>query len=162
MKESVRKPFKIIAGGQTGVDLAALEFARDHGFPYGGWVPRGRTNEAGEIPSDFLGLKETHSTDVIERTRLNVESGDATLIFVDGSKSPGTDQTVVFAKEMNKPCCVVDVSAGLDACAEQIGAWLATTNVGVLNIAGPRYSEAPDLGPLVTRILERTLTHSEP
>ena len=59
---------KIVAGGQTGVDMAALQFAQGFRIPYGGWVPKGRMNEAGRIPDHFIGLKETT---VIGRRRAN-------------------------------------------------------------------------------------------
>ncbi len=34
--------FKIVSGGQTGVDRAGLEAAIALGLPYGGWVPKER------------------------------------------------------------------------------------------------------------------------
>ncbi len=151
-------PIKIISGGQTGVDTAALEFANRYGLPTGGWVPKGRTNEAGIIPDHFEGMKETQSSDVIERTRLNVASSDATLVFVDGSNSPGTDQTVDFARDLEKPCLVVNVKAGEDACIRNIQSWMARHKTETLNIAGPRKSEAPALGNKVSAILQRCLS----
>ena len=36
---------KIISGGQTGVDRAALDAALKHGIECGGWVPAGRLDE---------------------------------------------------------------------------------------------------------------------
>ena len=81
---------KIISGGQTGVDTAALTYARTHGLPYGGWVPKGRTNEAGVISDQFNGLVEADDAIPDTRTRLNVGSSDATLIIRDGpGESPG-------------------------------------------------------------------------
>ena len=41
---------KIISGCQTGADIAAIDAAIDNGFPYGGWVPKGRLNEASSLP----------------------------------------------------------------------------------------------------------------
>jgi hypothetical protein len=49
---------KVISGGQTGVDQAALRAARDCGLKIGGWCPPGRTCEAGVIPVEFP-LEET-------------------------------------------------------------------------------------------------------
>ncbi|WP_170330823.1 putative molybdenum carrier protein [Ruegeria arenilitoris] len=148
---------KIVSGGQTGVDIAALDFARRNGFVYGGWVPKGRANESGRIPDHFTGLRETNSEDVAERTRRNVILGDATLIFIDGSTSPGTQLTIDFAKETGKPHLVIDVRKGTDACAQKVRQWLRSIPASVLNIAGPRASEAPQIGLQVRAILEQSL-----
>ena len=40
---------KIISGGQTGADRAALDFAIKHKIPHGGWVPKGRLAEDGPL-----------------------------------------------------------------------------------------------------------------
>ncbi len=148
---------KIVSGGQTGVDMAALEFARANGLSYGGWVPKGRTNECGRISEDFEGLTETRSEDVIERTRLNVASGDATVVFIDGSTSPGTQQTIAFASDVGKPHLVVDLRDGIESCTRQVETWLLAHPVGILNIAGPRASEAPGIGAKVTEVLRGNL-----
>ncbi|CUJ91067.1 Putative molybdenum carrier [Ruegeria denitrificans] len=148
---------KIVSGGQTGVDMAALEFARQNGLPYGGWVPKGRMNEDGRIPSQFKSLTETASEDVAERTRCNVLSSDATLIFVDGSFSPGTQQTIVFANEAERPHLVIDVRMGIATSSARTREWLKANPVSVLNIAGPRASEAPQIGAQVREILDRNL-----
>lgn len=160
-KESFASDVKIVTGGQTGVDLAALQFARQNGLAYGGWVPKGRMNEAGRIPDHFNGLIETQSPDVSERTKLNVQSSDALLVFSDGSPSPGTQLTVDFAKATGTPCLIVDVRDGVETCARQIRAWLDTDPVTALNIAGPRASEAPKIGTQVTDILRLSLDGAE-
>lgn len=139
------------------MDMAALEFARANGIPYGGWVPKGRTNERGRIPEDFEGLTETQSENVVDRTRLNVASSDATLIFVDGSSSPGTDQTIQFASDTGKPHLVVDLMNGIEPCARQVETWLLAISPSVLNIAGPRASEAPGIADQVTEVLRQNL-----
>ncbi|WP_143534841.1 putative molybdenum carrier protein [Ruegeria meonggei] len=146
---------KIVSGGQTGVDIAALEFARENGLPYGGWVPKGRTNEAGRIPDRFSGLVETPTESVSERTKRNVVFADATLIFIDGSTSPGTLQTVDFAIDAGKPHLIVDLRGGTDTCAQQVRVWLASTPIEVLNIAGPRASEAPGVGARARAVLDQ-------
>lgn len=148
---------KIVSGGQTGVDLAALTFAKDNAFVYGGWVPKGRTNEAGRISDSFAGLRETETGNVDERTRRNVTDSDATLIFVDGAVSPGTDLTQRFADDMEKPHLEIDARQEATDCADRIRRWLLEVKPEVLNIAGPRASEAPDLGLKITRILELSL-----
>lgn len=149
---------KIISGGQTGVDTAALIYARSHGIPYGGWVPKGRTNEAGPIEQAFTGLVEAHDAIPDTRTRLNVGSSDATLIIWDGPRaSPGTSATARFAEEMDRPCLEVQLSDGLEACAQQIRDWLARVDPVVLNVAGPRESEAPGIQDKAGRLLRMAL-----
>ena len=146
---------KIVSGGQTGVDMAALSFAHENGLPYGGWVPKGRTNEAGRIPDRYSGLIETPTETVSERTKRNVLSADATLILIDGSRSPGTSQTVDFAIDAGRPHLIVDLRGGTELCAEQVRAWLASPPIEVLNIAGPRASEAPGIGVRARAVLEQ-------
>lgn len=152
---------KIISGGQTGVDTAALIHARSHGIPYGGWVPKGRTNEAGKISQDFKGLVEADDAVPDTRTRLNVGSSDATLILWDGpQKSPGTSATARFAAQMDRPCLEVQLSDGLEACAQQVRDWLAEVRPVVLNIAGPRESETPGIQDKAGRLLGLVLGKS--
>lgn len=148
---------KIVTGGQTGVDMAALQFASDTGIAYGGWVPKGRTNEAGRIPRKFKGLTQTRSSNVSERTKLNVLACDALLVFIDGSTSPGTQLTIDFAQQVNKPVLVVDTRNSPDRCAIDIRTWLSTHRPDVLNIAGPRQSQSPNIGARVTDILHLSL-----
>lgn len=153
---------KIITGGQTGVDMAAFQFALENDIPYGGWVPKGRLNEAGRIPDRFFGLNETQSADVAERTKLNVLACDALLVFVDGSTSPGTQLTIDFAQEIGKPYLVVDLGQGLEACARQVKQWVMARPNTILNIAGPRESEAPQIGAKATAILLQSILPQSP
>ena len=53
---------KIVSGGQTGVDIAALDVALELKITCGGWCPRGRISEVGRIPDKYP-LKETKSDD---------------------------------------------------------------------------------------------------
>lgn len=153
---------RIISGGQTGVDIAALDFALENGIPIGGWVPNGRSNESGKVPERFVGLSETPETDVSARTERNIETSDATLVFVDGSKSPGTDLTISYAQKCGKPILVVDTRNGVDANAEKLRAWLQSVPIEVLNVGGPRQSEAPDLSAKVKHILKLSIEPSIP
>jgi len=49
---------KIISGGQTGVDRAALDAAIAAGLTYGGIIPKGRIAEDGRVPESYHALQE--------------------------------------------------------------------------------------------------------
>jgi hypothetical protein len=137
---------RIVSGGQTGVDRAALEFGRRTGIPIGGWCPAGGWAEDLPEPPGVLALfpelEESPSADPMQRTEWNVRDSDATLVLTRGGvRSPGTDATVQFAAQLDRPCLVVDVGEPviIDGWLRQLGRGL------VLDIAGPRESQAPGI-----------------
>jgi len=73
-------PTRIVSGGQTGADRAALDWAIAHGIPHGGWCPKGRKAEDGMSQAKYE-LIETPSTDYVQRTELNVRDSDGTVVF---------------------------------------------------------------------------------
>jgi len=138
---------KIISGGQTGVDRAALDAALAAGVACGGWAPKGRTAEDGVIP-DRYPLDECGQGGYDERTRLNVRDSDATLILTNGQNAAalegGTGLTVEWAETLSKPHLIVDLSQPSDP--DGIADWLQGSGVFVLNVAGPRESTSPGIG----------------
>ncbi len=80
----VRTLMKIISGGQTGADRAALDVAIECGIDHGGWVPQGRWAEDGPLPRGYH-MRETEVTQLATRTEWNVRDADATLIFSHGA-----------------------------------------------------------------------------
>jgi hypothetical protein len=150
---------KIISGGQTGVDRAALDVAIELGLSYGGAVPRGRRAEDGPIDRRYRGLKELPEGGYRRRTEQNVLDGDATLIITEGKPTAGTGYTIICAVRQGKPHLVVD----LDRC-ERAGAvlatrrWLAEVRPPVLNVAGPRESGSPGIYEKAKMMLREVLT----
>ena len=148
-----RRPWKIVSGGQTGVDRAGLVAAMELGLPTGGWVPCGRLTEDGVVPAVFSTLRECPSGGFRERTRANVIDSDATLILVDALPVVGgTGYTAEFAAKNGRPCEVVVLAD--NGAAAQIRDWMLSlenmvrpgqTDTIVLNIAGPRESGAPGI-----------------
>jgi len=147
---------KIISGGQTGVDRAAFDFALEHCFDVGGYVPKGRRAEDGRIPDNYSGLIETDSDDPAERMQLNVMHSDATLILVNGVLSGGTKLTETFARTMSKPLLVIGFAElSFDEGVRTLNDWLTAVKPKVLNIAGPRASEVPEVYDLAFQLLDR-------
>jgi hypothetical protein len=161
---------KIISGGQSGVDRAALEVAIARGIAYGGWCPRGGWAEDFPDPPGLLAnyplLKETPLADPAQRTEWNVRDGDAVLILVDAggvAVSQGTVLARGLTTRYRKPVLVIGL--GEPDAAARARAWLDAqlTTFGdnlVLSIGGPRASEAPGiLGAatvFLTNLLDRT------
>jgi hypothetical protein len=146
---------KIISGGQTGVDRAALDVAIERGMEWGGWCPRGGWAEDLPTPPGVLAryprLKETPLPNPVQRTEWNVRDSDATLIITDAaglSVSIGTGRAHRWAHKHGKPELIVDVSDA-DA-AELVSVWLQAQRKRfgphmTLSIGGPRESEAPGI-----------------
>lgn len=135
---------RIVSGGQTGVDRAALDAALAVGMACGGWCPRGRKAEDGAIPERYP-LRETGRSAYIERTRLNIRDSDGTLVLASGPPTGGTRATIALAGRLEKPCLVIDLAdAGFDAAAAvaRVHAWLDDSNIRNLNVAGPRESSS--------------------
>jgi len=132
---------KIISGGQTGVDRAALDAALAHGIECSGWCPAGRLDEFGRIPAHYP-VQELPNARPEERTRQNVADADATIIFHCGELRGGTAHTLQCCGELNRPHLVIDAAT---TSAEQAGKLLndfvKLHRIKTLNIAGPRQSE---------------------
>jgi len=133
---------RIISGGQTGVDRAALDVAIVLGIACGGWCPKGRRAEDGEIPLRYP-LLETPKRHYAQRTEWNVRDADATLILCHGTPRGGTARTVIFAERLGRPCLIVDLDKMRDVPA--ILGWIGAQHIRTLNIAGPRESQSPGI-----------------
>jgi hypothetical protein len=136
---------KIVSGGQTGVDQAALAMAVKSGIPIGGWCPKGGLDADGvNIRLTYPRLREAKTTNPDERTKLNIENSDGTLIIVPRLPLPdsivdGTRLTISYAVEKNKPKLVVALS-NREESINQIFDWVQENDIKILNIGGPRES----------------------
>jgi hypothetical protein len=136
---------KIISGGQSGVDRAALDVAIRLAIPHGGWVPKGRLAEDGPL-ADTYHLRETPTAVYAERTEKNVMDSDGTLIISRGALTGGSDYTREMALKQGRPWLHVDleVTAAFRA-ALTISEWISKNDIHVLNVAGPRASKDPNI-----------------
>ena len=145
---------KIISGGQTGADRAALDFALENNIGTGGYVPQGRVAEDGRIPEKYQNLVETESVDPAVRTMKNVLASDATVMVSHGELSGGSLLTMQLAKKYKKPVLHIDISEiSIETAAAKLGEWINRVRPSTLNIAGPRASEDEDIYDAVTNLL---------
>jgi hypothetical protein len=129
---------KIVSGGQTGVDRAALDFAIRNDIEHGGYCPKGRRSESGRIPDRYR-LQECASPAYAMRTALNVQHSDGTLILTRGQPEGGTRLTVNLCIERDKPRHVVNLLHKLKP--DAFARWVRDNNIRTLNVAGPRASK---------------------
>ena len=135
---------KIISGGQTGVDRAALDVALKHGIESGGWCPTGRVDEIGRIP-DRYPVEQLEDGGFIERTLQNIKDSDGTVIIYPGKLSGGTEQTLHFCVEQRRPHELIDPSnVSTQKAAQLIADFVRENKIDILNVAGPRASEWPE------------------
>lgn len=155
-------PGKIVSGGQTGADRAALDWAIARSIPHGGWCPRGRRAEDGPLPARYI-LRETPSSNYLERTGWNVRDSDATIVFTmtAAGLTSGTLKTAEIADRMGKPILHLWPAGAHDPAerhpAARLRQFLFRHQVVTLNVAGPRASQQPGVYPLVWDTLEASL-----
>jgi len=152
---------RIVSGGQTGVDRAALDVAVELGLPYAGWCPSGGWAEDLPEPPGLLArypyLTETPSADPAQRTRWNVRDSDATLLVTAGQLlSAGTALTLATAIELDRPLAVVDADRPASGLRD-VRELLEQLHDVRLNVAGPRESEAPGIYAASTALLSPLL-----
>jgi hypothetical protein len=153
-------PACLVSGGQTGADRAALDFALAHGITHAGYCPKGRKSEDGPIPW-LYNLTETESADYPERTRKNVELGDATAIFARvpaddllRQRRSGSGLTARLAKRADRPFVVLSHFPDVHADADDLSAFLERHSPRILNVAGSRESTQPGVAAHVAAVLE--------
>jgi len=142
---------KIVPGGQTGVDRAALDLGLALNIPIGGWCPKDRHAEDGSIPP-HLPLQETPSAKHSQRTEWNVRDSDGTLLLTCGNPTGGTALTIRLAKQHHKPHLVIDLNQNPKP--SEVYSWLIQHNIHILNIAGPRQSTYPAIYQLAFTFLK--------
>lgn len=150
---------KIVSGGQTGVDRAALDVAIGLGIPHGGWCPRGRLAEDGPIAGKYH-LIELDSADYAARTERNVIDSTGTLILHQGRLKGGTELTSKLALRHRRPFRVVELDPEANAAA--VRKWLILSRIDILNVAGPRESTSPGIHRAAVAFLRQVLAGWKP
>ena len=142
---------KLVSGGQTGADIAALDVAVGYGFPHGGWCPKGRKSLDGPIPVKYL-LTETPSESYLQRTEWNVRDNDGTVVFTFAKEPTGGSlKTIGFAKKHGKP--FLHISRACYDPAPKLQKFVEEHGIKTLNVAGSRESKDPGIYQWVKRVL---------
>jgi hypothetical protein len=145
---------KIISGGQTGVDRAALDVALELGIPCGGWCPKGRRAEDGPISLKYP-HRETISPNYPLRTEKNLREADGTLVLTNLPLHGGPSLTVWLAVECKKPHLIVDLYNKLDPSI--VWEWGEKNSIKVLNVTGPKESEVQGIYDKAVDFLRKVL-----
>jgi hypothetical protein len=152
---------RILSGGQTGADRAALDFAIKHHIPHGGWLPKGRKTEDGTLPEKYI-LQEMPTPDYSKRTKQNVLDSDGTLIVSHGFLTGGSALTEFLAEEHNKPYLHIDLNLlSMQEAVQIINQWIQSNKLKVLNVAGPRASKDPKIYQATMNLLEKAFLLNE-
>ena len=133
------------------MDRAALDAAIEFNYPIGGWCPKNRLAEDGEIPHSYP-LMETPSQDYLQRTEWNVRDSQGTLIIAYANLSGGTAATKEFAIQYKRPVLIVNLNE--EPHIQEMKDWLEANKIKILNIAGPRESTPPGIYQQAKVILE--------
>ena len=146
---------KIISGGQTGADQAALDVAIELGIEHGGWIPKGRITEAGPLDDKYQ-LKEMSTVSYPKRIEKNVMESDGTLIFARGKLTGSSALTRRLANQHGKPVLYINLDGRYsnETVIEMIQHWLEDHGIQILNVAGSRASKDPEIYRDVKRIIK--------
>ncbi|MEJ2662403.1 MAG: putative molybdenum carrier protein [Desulfobacteraceae bacterium] len=152
---------KIISGGQTGADRAALDAAIRLGIAHGGWIPKGRIAEDGPLDPTYR-LREMPTASYAERTEKNVMDSDGTLIISHGAPTGGTDYTRKMVLKHGKQMLHIDLDlqGNLIKAAMLVNDWIAIHNIETLNVAGPRASKDARIYELTLALLTQMVRRS--
>lgn len=138
---AVKRPEKIISGGQTGADQGGLVAARILGIPTGGTAPPGYMTDNGQNTSlgSIYGLVEGKKDPSVYRLRTiqNVIDSTGTVWFgIEGS--PGGKLTLGQCVARGKPTL-------RNPSPIMLREWVAYNNITILNVAGNRERKNPGI-----------------
>ena len=144
---------KIISGGQTGADRAALDAAIELDLAHGGWVPKGRRAEDGTIPSRYQ-LEEMPTSSYPRRTEKNVREADGTLILTHGPATGGSKLTIETAVRHRRAYLHIDLHrTPAFKAVRLVSEWISDNGIKVLNVAGSSASKDPAIYDKTLQIL---------
>ena len=153
---------KIISGGQTGADRAALDAAIKLNLAHGGWVPKGRRAEDGAIP-DIYRLEEMPTESYPRRTEKNIREADGTLILTHGPATGGSKLTIDYAVRFQSKHLHIDLRrTPAFKAVRTVSEWIRENEIAVLNVAGSSASKDPAIYDKTLQILTGVYWFEQP
>lgn len=152
---------KIISGGQTGVDQAALRAAQACDLETGGWAPKGFKTLAGPEPAlkKVYGLRQHKSEAYEDRTYSNVEDAEATLQVYRDPTSPGERCTLRAVDKYRRPLHRIDLANRGNGTIDKAAEFVA--RFGVVNVAGNSERTCPGIGEEARDVLVKVFSKAK-
>jgi hypothetical protein len=139
---------KVVSGGQTGVDQAALQAAKAAGLETGGWMPLRWLTKDGPSPefAARYGMTECDRAGYPAAAWANARDSEATLCIIGSprlalsAEMQSTRKALAHFRRLSHWVLIGDTQP------EQAAAWIRQYEVAVLNVVGNRESGAPGIG----------------
>ena len=148
---------KIISGGQSGADRAALDVAITLGIPHEAWIPAGWGEENGVVSGPY-NFREMPTSSIPQWIKHNILYSNGTLILSHGNLTGGSAAVLQSAEPRDRPILHVDLSGTAEfAAAQLIHSWFERNDIGILNVAGARAEKDPGIYDATTRALETAI-----
>jgi len=148
---------KIISGGQTSADQAALDAAIKLGIAHGGWIPQGRTTETGTLPENY-NLQEMPTDDYSNCIEQNVKDSKGTLIIFYGKLTGDLYRAERETLKHKHQLLGVDLNQTIAFhAASLVNDWIQLRYIDVLYVVGPGTAANPNAGKHTKLMLERAL-----
>lgn len=145
---------KIISGGQTGVELAALDVAQKLGVDHGGWIPKNGGRRLDLLNKNYR-LQESVESGYQKAIEQNVKEADGTLLITRGQKTAETRLAVQMALKHKKQLLHVDLSqkSAFEG-ASLSNAWFSLNAVKIVYVTGINADIDPEIYRQTLKILE--------
>jgi hypothetical protein len=148
---------KIISGGLTVSDQAALDAAISLGIPHGGYIPWGRNTEIGILPSKYK-FQELNTDNHFHCIERNVKESKGTLIICAGGLNDDAKYAKIRTMKHSHQLFVIDLELTPSFKAPTlINDWIQKFNIDVLYIIGPFATEYLNIDRHMTIIVEGAL-----
>ena len=146
---------KIISGGQTGAERAALDFAIRMNIPHCGYIPMSKAPLTGPYRGRYnLQLMPTFSR--IKSIEQNVIDSDGTLVISHRKVSVDVKYSLEMSVLHSKPHLhVVLHQKATSQVSQDIKRWIKDNNIEILNVTGPMATKDPNIYDAVMNILEK-------